>query len=144
MAPYTFTQQATTSIIAMDRRRDKACGVSRWERLKQQIDHLSPAAFAQMMRRSDVVLLDVRRPDEFASGHLPHARNLDYLGEPFIDELEQLDRTATYLVYCNSGRRSLRTCVLMCNSGFQKVYNLDGGLRRWLAASDIPKPELVG
>ncbi|RMD73776.1 MAG: rhodanese-like domain-containing protein [Bacteroidetes bacterium] len=93
------------------------------------------------MQRPGVVLLDVRRPDEFAMGHLPGARNLDYLGEPFIDELEQLDPDKTYLVYCNSGRRSLRTCVLMKNGGFRHVFNLDGGLRGWLASDHPPELE---
>lgn len=111
--------------------RKPGCHVSRWELLKQQINNLDPKAFARAMQRPGVLLLDVRRPQEFASGHLPGARNLDYLGEPFLDELEQLDPDTTYLVYCNSGRRSLRTCVLMQNSGFKRVFNLDGGLRRW-------------
>ncbi len=119
----------------------KDCRISRWERLKQQINNLDAEAFAQAMQQPDVVLLDVRRPEEFATGHLPGARNLDYLGEPFIDELEKLDPDKTYLVYCNSGRRSLRTCVLMKNSGFRRVFNLEEGLRAWLASAH--PPELV-
>ncbi len=119
--------------------RKPGCRVGRWELLKQQIDNLDPEAFARAMQQPDVWLLDVRRPEEFAAGHLPGARNLDYLGEPFLDELEQLDPEATYLVYCNSGRRSLRTCVLMQNSGFKRVFNLDGGLRRWQASGRAPE-----
>ena len=45
------------------------------------------------------------------------------------EDLENLDHTQTYLIYCRSGRRSLRTCVLMQNSGFGNVFNLEEGLQ---------------
>ncbi|RMF27620.1 MAG: rhodanese-like domain-containing protein [Bacteroidetes bacterium] len=104
--------------------------LSRWELLKAQLNNLCPEEFQRMYSQDQgVVLLDVRRPEEFCQGHLPGARNLDYLGERFYDELDALDPERTYLVYCRSGRRSLRTCILMQNAGFRRVFNLDGGLR---------------
>ncbi len=109
---------------------------SRWELLKAQLNNLCPEEFRRMcVECPDAVLLDVRRPEEFRQGHLPGARNLDYLGESFYDELDSLNPQRTYLVYCRSGRRSLRTCILMQNAGFRRVFNLDGGLRAFEQSS---------
>ncbi len=108
------------------------CKVSRWHLLKQQLNNLDPEAFARAMDQAGPVrLLDVRTRAEFEGGALPGAEHLDYLGEGFIEGLESLDPSETYLIYCRSGRRSLRVCTLMKNAGFTRVYNLDGGLAAW-------------
>ncbi len=107
------------------------CKISRWDQLKRALNNLSGPEFKEAMEKSDGILLDVRRQEEFTQGHLPNAANLDYLAYDFIDQMEQLDPEQTYLVYCRSGRRSIRACTLMQNGGFQKVYNLDGGLKNW-------------
>ena len=111
---------------------EEYCRINRWDMLKQQLQNLSPEAFLTMKKATkNAILVDCRVPKEFAMGYLEGAINMDYFGEAFYDQLEALDRDATYLVYCRSGRRSLRTCTLMQNSGFKNVYNLDGGLKRW-------------
>lgn len=111
---------------------DEFCRINRWEMLKKQLKNLTPAEFLAMKKaQPDAVLIDCRVPKEFATGYLEGAINMDYFGEQFYDQLEALNSDAVYLVYCRSGRRSLRTCTLMQNSGFKNVYNLDGGLKAW-------------
>lgn len=108
--------------------KDHSCKIGRWQLLKQQLDNLSPDAFRQTLEHyPDAVILDVRTPEEFAGGALPGALHLNYLGDDFIDRLLCLDRDKTYFVYCRTSRRSTRTCVLMKNSGFTRVYNLESG-----------------
>ncbi len=107
------------------------CPPRRWDLLKRQLDNLSPEVFREWMERAGVELLDVRTREEFENSHLSGARNLDYLGEGFLDELEQLPPDRTYLVYCRTGRRSVRTCTLMRNAGFRNIFHLDGGLLAW-------------
>ena len=111
------------------------CKTPRWQLLKGAINNLLPADFKDKMNGSNVVLLDVRTPEEFAVNPLPRAINIDYLGEGFWDKIEALDAEKTYLVYCRTGRRSLRTCTLMKNGGFanERVFNLDGGMVAWEA-----------
>lgn len=112
---------------------EEYCRINRWEMLKKQLKNLNPAEFLAMKKATPkAVLIDCRVPKEFATGYLEGAINMDYFGEAFYDQLENLDAEKTYLVYCRSGRRSLRTCTLMQNSGFKKVYNLDGGLKAWI------------
>ena len=50
------------------------------------------------------------------------------LGYDFLEIMDSLEKEGTYVVYCRTGRRSVRTCTLMKNAGFKNIYNLDGGL----------------
>ncbi|MFT4761699.1 MAG: rhodanese-related sulfurtransferase [Paraglaciecola sp.] len=111
---------------------EELCRINRWETLKKKLKNLKPAEFLAMKKKQpNAILIDCRVPKEFGTGYLEGAKNMDYFGDKFYEQLEALDNEATYLVYCRSGRRSLRTCTLMQNSGFTKVYNLDGGLKSW-------------
>ncbi|MCB0618958.1 MAG: rhodanese-like domain-containing protein [Saprospiraceae bacterium] len=110
---------------------DPSCKTSRWQLLKSQLKNLPPVDFLEAIRRSpEAIVLDVRTPEEMQSGApLERAVGFDYLSHDFIDRLEQLDPKQTYYVYCRSGRRSTRVCTLLKNTGFEQVYNLDGGLK---------------
>ena len=81
----------------------------------------------------DFVILDVRTPEEFAQGHIENASNLDYLSETFRDELNNLDKDKTYLVYCGSGGRSAGALAIMAELGFMEAYNMLGGISQWQA-----------
>lgn len=108
------------------------CSVSRWQLLKAQLTNLPPKEFAARLRKEEApILLDVRTPNEFAQGALPGAVNMDYLGESFWNQFEQLEAGRPIYVYCRTERRSLRVCMLLQNAGFERVYNLDGGLISW-------------
>lgn len=110
------------------------CKISRWAILKNQLNNLTPEEFKLMVEKSEnLVILDCRKPEEYAGGKLYHAANMDYLGSDFLEKMETLDIEKTYLIYCRSGRRSLRTCTLLKNGGFKSIYNLTGGLNAWSA-----------
>lgn len=81
--------------------------------------------------RSDLVLLDVRTPGEFAAGHLPGAVLLDIHAEGFEARLAQLDRSPTYLVYCRTQNRSGRAAETMRRLGFGQVTVMVGGFAEW-------------
>ncbi len=77
-------------------------------------------------------ILDVRTPDEFQEGHIPGAHNIDiYKGQGFLDEINNLDKSKEYFVYCRSGARSAQACALMQQQGIEKSYNLMGGITEW-------------
>lgn len=77
------------------------------------------------------VILDVRTPEEYADGHIEKALNLDYYSETFRDELDELDKGKTYLVYCRSGKRSRAAADIMEELGFGNGYNMRGGIVQW-------------
>ncbi len=113
----------------------KSCKTPRWRMLKSQLNNLSPEAFlVDAQNTPSAMLIDVRTQQEFATGHFPNAINVDYFSENFWEQIEQLDKSKHYFVYCRSGRRSIRVCTWMRNGGFDnnRVYNLDGGLNDWL------------
>ncbi len=71
------------------------------------------------------VILDVRTPAEFASGHLEGAVNIDVTAPDFVDVIAGLPSDGSYVVYCRSGRRSARAAAMMREKGFTDV--IDGG-----------------
>jgi len=77
-------------------------------------------------------LLDVRTQEEVEEGYIPNSTNIDiYLGQEFVAELEKLDKTKNYYVYCRSGQRSGQACAIMNKLGFENAYNLQGGFMNW-------------
>ena len=84
-----------------------------------------------------LTILDIRTPDEFASGHIAGATNLDFYEPQFAGWLDDLDKDTPYLVYCRSGNRSASAIETMKSLGFAEVYELDGGIVSW-AQSGLP------
>jgi rhodanese-related sulfurtransferase len=91
--------------------------------------YLTPEELAA--KKGELVLIDVRTPQEFASGHIEGALNINMLDENFKNELEALDRTKAVSVYCKVGSRSARAAAIMREMGFEEVYDLEGGIRNW-------------
>ena len=99
---------------------------------KKSIPDLEPKAFKQKLTEEEnAVLLDVRTPSEFASGHIPNAVNINLQSLSFKKQLKDLDPSVAYLVYCKSGRRSMMACRIMDSAGFDKTFNLKGGILKW-------------
>ncbi len=79
----------------------------------------------------DFVIIDVRTPQEFAEEHIENAINIDYYSETFRDELNNLDKNQTYLVYCRVGRRSGNALDIMAELNFREAYNMLDGINGW-------------
>ena len=87
---------------------------------------------AQLQSDEDAVILDVRTPEEVALGKIPGALHIDlYKGQEFIDDVEHLDKTKSYYVYCKAGSRSAQACAIMNQLDIKKTYNLLGGFSQW-------------
>ncbi len=78
-------------------------------------------------------IIDVRTPEEYANGYIENSTNIIYNSNSFIDEVNQLDKNKTYLVYCRLGRRSRKAVNIMKELGIKEVYNMVGGITRWEA-----------
>ena len=85
----------------------------------------------------NAVILDVRTPEEFETSRIPNSKNIDFYNpQNFMKEIEKLDRDSSYYVYCRTGVRSANSCQLMNELGFDKVYNLLGGIVEWKGEID--------
>ena len=99
-----------------------------------KVTNLNVNDFAKKITDSSVTLVDVRTPGEFASGHIAGATNVDFESGNFEQDIQKLDKTKTYAVYCRSGNRSGQATALMVKDGFKAVFNLDGGIINWSGA----------
>jgi len=87
------------------------------------------------LNNPNFVIIDVRTPQEFAEERIEGAINLDFYADTFKDELNKLDKTKTYVIYCRSGGRSGNALTLMQELGFNEVYNVQGGIINWKSAA---------
>ena len=95
------------------------------------VKHLPASKFITALKKPGTIVLDVRTPAEYASGHLPKAQSIDIRGADFATRLAALDKEATYAVYCQSGKRSSAALEQMTAAGFTQVYDLAGGIIAW-------------
>lgn len=93
--------------------------------------------WSQFLNDEHGIIIDVRTEDEFESGKIPGALNIDiYKGQGFIYEVEELDKTKNFYVYCAAGVRSANACGVMQQLGFENVFNLVGGFSNWEGPTD--------
>lgn len=95
---------------------------------------VDPDTFATQNAEQNRIIIDVRTPEEFASGYIEGATNVDFYEPGFADTISQLDKNAAYSVYCRSGNRSGQTLDLMESLGFTNVLDLEGGIGSWVAS----------
>jgi phage shock protein E len=93
------------------------------------VKNLDQSKLAEKLQDENVVLIDVRTPGEVQNGFIKGAHLfIDINGSNFDAEIEKLDQSKTYIMYCRSGARSGRAAKIMINKGFEDVYNLVGGI----------------
>ena len=87
-------------------------------------------AVIMMQNESNYIILDVRRPDEFAAGHIPNAINVanESIGTAEIPELP--DKDQLIMVYCRSGRRSKEASEKLVKLGYTNIVEF-GGILDW-------------
>lgn len=96
--------------------------------------NLNVSEFSQKITEPDVIILDVRTPEEFASGHIEGALNIDFNSGDFANEITRLNPSENYAIYCRSGSRSGQAASIMHKAGFHDVSNLNGGVIDWTNA----------
>ncbi|MBQ8409360.1 MAG: rhodanese-like domain-containing protein [Clostridia bacterium] len=83
-----------------------------------------------MAQETGYIILDVRRPDEYADGHIPNAINVpnESIGTDEIPELP--DKDQLIMVYCRSGRRSKEASEKLVKLGYTNIVEF-GGILDW-------------
>ena len=79
-------------------------------------------------------LLDIRTPEEFATGHLKDATLMNFYDKDFRDRLLNMNRHQPTIIYCRSGNRSGQALEIMRALGFKNVYEVRGGILAWQAS----------
>lgn len=111
----------------------KSVGTASVKTKVAKIEHASVREAKALIESSpNMLLLDVREPDEFAEAHIRYFQNKPL--SKFEEWSAGMDKEAPVLLVCRSGRRSMIIAELMVNRGFQQVFNLDGGMVDWVKA----------
>lgn len=76
----------------------------------------------------DYQLVDVRTPEEYMSGALQDAKNINFFSAEFLAGINKLDKETPVVLYCRSGRRSAKAGANLVQAGFKEVYNVKGGI----------------
>ena len=101
----------------------------------KNFENMEVKEFAELIADSNVVILDVRKADEFAEGHIKGAILIDQFQSDFIEQAKaKLPIDKTIAVYCRSGRRSANAAGKLADVGY-KCVNLKGGIIAWKEAN---------
>ena len=87
-------------------------------------------AVNMMAQKTGYIILDVRRPDEFAAGHIPGAINVANESIGTAEILELPDKDQLIMVYCRSGRRSKEAAEKLVKLGYTNIVEF-GGILDW-------------
>ena len=99
------------------------------------LETVDPATAATVIAEEPgVVVLDIRTPEEYAQGAIDGAVNIDFYASDFASQLDQLDKSTPYVVYCRSGNRSGQAMDTFADLGFTDVTEIEGGLVNWYDA----------
>jgi len=88
-------------------------------------------AQSMISNSKDIILLDVRTPEEIALGKIGNAIEMDFTSGDFKAQVAKLDKNKEYIVYCAAGGRSSKAVKIMNELGFSKAYNLTSGYTGW-------------
>ncbi len=85
----------------------------------------------KLIDKKNVIVLDVRKADEYAAGHLANAVWIDFYSDKFESRVKKLSRKKQIVVYCATGRRSASTLEMMKKNGFTNAHDMLGGYKAW-------------
>lgn len=92
-----------------------------------------PISVLDQLNLSEIVLIDVRTPEEYQAGHVENALNINFFDENFTDQIKDLNTDKTLYLYCRSGKRSMNASKALSSLGYQ-VVNLEGGYNVYSAS----------
>lgn len=96
------------------------------------IETVQTEVFEQHLKLEAPQLVDARTAAEFEAGHIDGAQHMDVLQpDRFRSQIQKLDKTKPVMVYCKTGKRSMKAAQIMEENGFTKIINLDGGYTAW-------------
>ena len=96
------------------------------------IPEITPTELKQRLDdRDPIVLVDVREPHEYAIADLPEVGQKRIPMREVLNRVDELDPETEIVLYCRSGARSGRVAAALMQQGFDRVWNLKGGLLKW-------------
>ncbi len=98
------------------------------------VRNVNPAEAEKLIAGKQLVVLDIRTPEEFQAGHIAGATNINFRAPDFAKQIAALPKGKTYLLHCASGNRSTQSLPVFKKLEFSSLYHLDGGMKAWKKA----------
>lgn len=92
---------------------------------------LEPADYKQVISKDSIQFIDVRTPEEYKAGSIEGAKNIDFLADDFLKNMEKFDKEEPVYLYCRSGNRSAKAAAQLSEMGFKQIIDLKGGYKAW-------------
>ena len=109
-------------------------GMLLWQTFRGAGNSVSITEATLLLNREDAVVVDVRETREWSAGHIPEALHIALAQvEKRLSELEKF-KTRPLIICCASGNRSSSACRTLKHAGFERVFNLAGGIGAWTDA----------
>lgn len=90
-----------------------------------------------ILEMEEVQLVDVRTPKEYEKEHIVNSQNIDFTSPTFDEDISKLDKAKPVILYCKGGNRSAKCGKKLKEAGFEKVYDLEGGISKWKHSDKI-------
>ncbi|WP_077621595.1 rhodanese-like domain-containing protein [Sediminibacillus massiliensis] len=102
-------------------------GIFRFMKQRKILKTLSEEEFRQGYRKAQ--LIDIREQKEFAGGHILGARNIPL--SQLRNRLGEIRKDQPIYMYCQNGTRTPRAAILLNKKGYNDLYQLQGGFKKW-------------
>ncbi len=100
----------------------------------QNFESLTANVFQEKLKtEKKPQILDVRSPEEFSTGHIQNAININWNGDNFEEKVKIFDKTKPVFVNCQGGGRSKKAADRLFSLGFKTIYELNGGMNDWIS-----------
>ena len=98
----------------------------------EQFRHISVEEF-NSFSNDEFELLDVRTLEEFQSGHILGAINIDFFSADFIDKIKEFDTNLNLILYCRTDNRSSKSAKILADNNYKNIYVIKGGIEQWIS-----------
>ena len=78
-------------------------------------------------------LIDVRTVEEFQSGYISRAINIDFFSADFIDKIKEIDSSLNLILYCRTDNRSSKSAKILVDHNYKNIYVIKGGIEEWIS-----------
>lgn len=107
------------------------------EKVSAEVKLVSAQEMQDILQQEDVQLVDVRSREEHEAEHIANSQNIDFGSPTFEEDVKKLDKSKPVILYCKSGKRSAECAKKLKEAGFEKIYDLDGGISKWKHSDQI-------
>lgn len=108
-----------TSLFGCKAQQDPNVSLITWKEVKTEIT------------KGDIILIDVRTPEEYLSGTVEGAENINFFDKDFKAKFDKFDKEKPIYIFCKSGNRSGKAVKILSKMGFEEIYDIEGGYLAW-------------